>query len=219
MQILTPAQCRAARALLDWSQPELAQRAGMHVQTISSFESDHGTPTKTTLEKIFLTFESVGIEFLNEDGVKRRAQDIKTYMGRDGFTDFMWDVVATVRKFGGDVCVSNVKESWFTEPLTEETNIAYRASMADLKREKKFRFRILIQEADMNFVASAYAEYRWIRPEHFSTASFYVYGNKLALLLFDQGPKIHVVDNADIANAQRVQFNVFWEGAKEPPKG
>lgn len=30
MQIITAAQCRAARALLNWSQPNLAERCGIY---------------------------------------------------------------------------------------------------------------------------------------------------------------------------------------------
>ena len=36
---LTPAQCRAARALLDWTQDELAERAEVSRGTIRGFES------------------------------------------------------------------------------------------------------------------------------------------------------------------------------------
>lgn len=42
MIIIIPAQCRAARALLNWSQPDLAERWDMHVQTISAFENESG---------------------------------------------------------------------------------------------------------------------------------------------------------------------------------
>jgi transcriptional regulator with XRE-family HTH domain len=66
---LTSKQCRAARSLLAWSQPDLAQSSGVHVQTISNFEQEHSTPSRRTLEKISGTLELAGIEFI-EGGVR-----------------------------------------------------------------------------------------------------------------------------------------------------
>jgi DNA-binding XRE family transcriptional regulator len=37
---MTPAQCRAARAWLDWNQHDLAKRAGCNRDTIRRFENN-----------------------------------------------------------------------------------------------------------------------------------------------------------------------------------
>ena len=49
---LTPAQCRMARAYLQWSQPELAERAGLVAMTVSKFESGSGHTGNDTIAKI-----------------------------------------------------------------------------------------------------------------------------------------------------------------------
>jgi transcriptional regulator with XRE-family HTH domain len=36
--LISPAQCRAARALLDITQPELAERSGLGLSTVVDFE-------------------------------------------------------------------------------------------------------------------------------------------------------------------------------------
>lgn len=38
-KILCPSQCRAARGLLDWSQEDLASRAGVSRSTVRDFET------------------------------------------------------------------------------------------------------------------------------------------------------------------------------------
>ena len=48
-------------ALLNWSQPELAERCSIHVQTISNFEKESSTPSKNTLSKISITFDMAGV--------------------------------------------------------------------------------------------------------------------------------------------------------------
>jgi len=63
---LTPAQCRAARALLGWSQEELVERAGVSKKTIADLERGATQlPRTQTLAQITKAFEAAGIEFLN----------------------------------------------------------------------------------------------------------------------------------------------------------
>ena len=64
--MITSAQCRAARALLKWSQEELAKRSGVGVATIRTFETDASSPYRRTLNTVQQTFEDAGIEFLSE---------------------------------------------------------------------------------------------------------------------------------------------------------
>ncbi|WP_325053415.1 helix-turn-helix domain-containing protein [Sinorhizobium meliloti] len=65
--IMTPAQCRAARALLDWTQPHLAEAAGVSPSTLRDFESGKRIPIANNLAAIRAALETVGVTFL-EDG-------------------------------------------------------------------------------------------------------------------------------------------------------
>lgn len=73
------AQLRAARAMLSWSQSELAERAELSVETIKRLESMKGTLDATkvsTLSAITSAFAQAGIEFINGDapGVRLRKK-------------------------------------------------------------------------------------------------------------------------------------------------
>ena len=72
----TPAQCRAARALLDWSQAELARQAKVAKQTLADFERGARTPYARTLDDIRGALEAAGVEFTNGDapGVRLRPK-------------------------------------------------------------------------------------------------------------------------------------------------
>ena len=61
----SPAQCRAARALLAWSQEELVRASGITKKTIADFERGATTPRPKTLDQILAAFEVAGIEVLN----------------------------------------------------------------------------------------------------------------------------------------------------------
>jgi transcriptional regulator with XRE-family HTH domain len=66
--MITPAQCRAARALLDWSQQQLAEAARIGNATIRNFESGKSSPQNATLEVVRRAFESAGLIFIDENG-------------------------------------------------------------------------------------------------------------------------------------------------------
>jgi len=72
--MLTPAQCRAARGLIDWSQRQLAEAAGVGVATIRLFEAGKGEQRRATLSVIKNAFEAAGVEFTNgnQPGVRLR---------------------------------------------------------------------------------------------------------------------------------------------------
>jgi transcriptional regulator with XRE-family HTH domain len=66
--MISPAQCRAARGLLDWKQSELAERAGVGIVTVRQFEASAHDSRRATLEVIRRAFELAGVEFINENG-------------------------------------------------------------------------------------------------------------------------------------------------------
>ena len=66
--MITADQCRAARALLRWTQKELAVRSGIGALAIRKFETGKTSPHHATLKLLRDTFEAAGIEFLSRDG-------------------------------------------------------------------------------------------------------------------------------------------------------
>jgi transcriptional regulator with XRE-family HTH domain len=67
-ETVTPEQCRAARALLDWSQDDVAAKAKIGIKTLQLFERGHRDPYDRTLEALRVTLEKAGVEFIAENG-------------------------------------------------------------------------------------------------------------------------------------------------------
>src|SRR6185312_14818700 len=61
---LTPKHVRAARALLAWSQQELAKAAGVATSTVADFERGQRTPVANNAQAIRGALEGAGIRFL-----------------------------------------------------------------------------------------------------------------------------------------------------------
>ncbi|MEL6207290.1 MAG: helix-turn-helix transcriptional regulator [Pseudomonadota bacterium] len=73
---MSPAQCRAARALIGMEQGDLATAAGVARSTLIDFEKDARTPRGATVSALRSTLEAAGVEFTNGDqpGVRMRSK-------------------------------------------------------------------------------------------------------------------------------------------------
>jgi transcriptional regulator with XRE-family HTH domain len=66
--MISPAQCRAARGLLDWSQKRLAEKAEVGIVTIRQLEGMSQQPRRATLAVVRAALENAGVEFIDENG-------------------------------------------------------------------------------------------------------------------------------------------------------
>ena len=65
---ITPAQSRAARGMLDWSQTELAQRSNLSESTIRDFEKGRRVPSVNNLAAVRRAFEDAGVIVIGKNG-------------------------------------------------------------------------------------------------------------------------------------------------------
>ena len=65
---ITPAQCRAARGLIDFDQANLASSANLSRNTIVDFEKGKRVPNVNNLAAIRAALESAGVIFVDENG-------------------------------------------------------------------------------------------------------------------------------------------------------
>lgn len=70
MAMFLAVQMKAARALLEWNQTDLAEKSGVALPTIKRMESSEGMVrgNAENVWKIQQTLEKAGIEFIPENG-------------------------------------------------------------------------------------------------------------------------------------------------------
>lgn len=66
--LLTAAQCRAARALIEWSAERLAQACAVDLQVIVDFEARFRGPNDEIRRRIRIALEEAGVTFIAENG-------------------------------------------------------------------------------------------------------------------------------------------------------
>ncbi|SIT53136.1 XRE family transcriptional regulator (modular protein) [Mesorhizobium prunaredense] len=65
---ISSAQCRAGRALIGWSQDQLAMASKVAKATIANFEAGKRAPYDRTLLDLQAALETAGVEFIPENG-------------------------------------------------------------------------------------------------------------------------------------------------------
>ena len=70
--MLTASQIRAARALIDWSQPKLAEASGLSLPTIRRMEGalGPGRSSAANVEAVRVALERAGVTFLEAEETK-----------------------------------------------------------------------------------------------------------------------------------------------------
>ena len=76
---LTASQIRAARGLLDWSQPQLAEAAKLSLPTIRRMEGPlgPGRSTAANIEAVRRAFEESGVVFVESGEVSSGGQGVR----------------------------------------------------------------------------------------------------------------------------------------------
>ena len=64
--MLTPAQLRAARALVGWSRDKLADASGVISNTVRNFENGASDPKQSTLLAWRRALSKAGVEFIDD---------------------------------------------------------------------------------------------------------------------------------------------------------
>jgi len=211
--MVTGKQIKAARALADMRQDELAALIGLTPQAIRKIEDNAVQPREGTMTDIISIFTERGIEFLDNQGVRFRPEGIEILTGRDGLIALMEDIYDSCKRgIAGDLVLAGAPEDDFQRILGDYDAI-YLANMSSVPNLK---MRTLIQEGDDNVVSSAYTEYRWAPKDQFQAVPFYAYADKLAIVVFqsDPSPRIFKIQSQTIADAYRKQFESMWTLAK-----
>jgi transcriptional regulator with XRE-family HTH domain len=65
---IDPRQCRAARALVGWSQPQLAEACGLGLSTVVDFERVRRDVSSDAALRMRVALERAGVEFIDENG-------------------------------------------------------------------------------------------------------------------------------------------------------
>ena len=201
-------QIRAARALLDWSTADLAQITGLTINGINKIEREHVNPQHETANLLQKTFEDAGIEFLTS-GVKKKSHIIQVWNDEDAGRRLLDDVYYELRDTGGICLISSATETFGERYMGRKKIDEHKARLAKCGVTE----RLLIKEGDTNIIGPL-ESYRWVPEKYFSLDIYFIYGNKLAIVVREQPVIIIIINDARMAESVGKLFNFVWDHTK-----
>ena len=204
---VTPDQIRAARALKNWSQTDLAQRVDMATPSIGNIEAGKHAPTPQTQSAIIDAFESAGIEFI--DGGVRHRSDLLTIMeGNNWYVRLLDDVYYSLKNLESPevllICGDDSKSP--PEVIDRWRRI----------RSSSIAMRQLVEDGN-TYLMGPLKEYRYIPREHFNNYVSLIYGEKIAICA-DGNTKAVIFKDPFLAKTWTNIFNVMWDTLEQPEK-
>ncbi len=210
--MIDAAQIRAARALLDWNRDQLAAASGVSVPALAKIEGEKSSPHAETLMKVQSALEQAGIVFGDSSGVKKKSEIVTVYEGRDGYQAYCDDMYMTAVKHGGEFLIGGGLQQDFYEALDENYLQLHVDRMKKISNQLKVR--ALKPLRDANLPGVDYVEYRIMPDDAFMAVPFYVYHNKLAIITWRPHMRVVVLEDKQISEAYRKQFDMVWRIAR-----
>jgi len=154
-------------------------------------------------------FKSILPELIKLTQLPREDTFVEVYKGKDVVRSVYRDVIKEFQKKPGEVLLSGADERRFIE----EDDIALQQHLKKIKT-LKCKERVLIKEGDTMMVEGPQTAYKWTPKESFNPTPMYVYGNKLTIIIWGNPNYGIIIENKELADSYRKQFNQLWKIAK-----
>lgn len=200
-------QIRAARALLNWSQVDLARAADIATSSIKNVENESATARKETLAQIAEAFDLNGIEFTPGNGVRFKSDIVAVHDGKRA-TSALLDSIQRHAPASPDreVCILGLDEAY---SLEVDGDACLRTHI-DRLTKAGVRERILICEGDTRFLNDPDC-YRWLPRDYFSRSSpIYIYGDHVAIHSGSLRRRTIILEAKPLAQHLKKLFCLLW---------
>ena len=204
--MISAQQLRMAKAALNWSFEEWADKTGLSVMGLRKLYNGNSKPQKKTLKKITSVFEDHGIEFFG-GGVRQRQGILKIYDGADCYLRVLDEIIARKPK---QVMFSGADES--------------RSTSDSIKRLSQIRkagidFRNLIKSGD-TYIMGSLEQYRWMPDGLFVDGDVKViYDNTVVYFIsWLEEKRAITIRDKNIAEENIRMFNYLWDIGQQPQK-
>lgn len=198
--MIKPNLLRAARALLDWSLQDLADRSGLSAQAISNHETGRSTFQAESENAILAALDKAGIEF-TATGVQMKTTPVYYHEGDGWYVKLLDDAYETLLdKPGAEIMMENVDDR--------------KSSPEVLARLRKIRnggiaLRMTTVEGN-TYLAAPSKCYRFLKEKFFKNWVFMIFGNKVAISVAGES-RCMVICDGDLSTAMKNRFDMVWD--------
>ncbi len=208
--MITTSQIKAARALLDWTQADLAKASGMHLNVINNIERGTTNPRHGTLEKLQTALEAQGIALIASRGVELKKDTVTTIKHEgDAFLRALTDDMLSVIAAGDEVLstLSDIRNFSAHDPDTSK-------DWYTQKEQRGFTERLITRDMP-GFYPRHSENYRVVAPDSLGPVDTIIYASSVAHI-FWTAQEVLILKNTDLAATQRKIFETLWHAGHEP---
>jgi transcriptional regulator with XRE-family HTH domain len=211
--MISSRQIKAARALLGWTQTDLARASGLHLNAVNKIENGQGDARASTMERIKNACESGGLRFRGQRGVELKEDIFETsrFEGPDFLRRMMDDILTFLRAPEDELLVCSIDEQLFDLADSMQMKRYYKQMV-----ERGFSERVITNKHCQAFFNKNKDVYRWLPEKVLGKVSYIVYGNRVAFIQF-QPQEVLFIRNKSLATTFRGQFENMWAQAKPFP--
>jgi len=213
--MITAAQIRAARALLNVQQDEVEGATGLSKRYLSEIENERSQGKSDALNKLELFYKTRGIDFIEHNGVRETPSGMRILRGQSGFREFYDDIYQEARRSKIEITLLNGSSDLLINALGQDFLKMHMERMIAIK--ENFRFRVILKEGDKSFLGRDYCEYRWFPSSLFKDKYILTYGRKCAIVDRTEDFEILLFDQPEMAESLRVGFDIAWENVARDP--
>lgn len=208
-------QIRAARALLNWSQADLARATDMATSSIKNIESESASARKETMAHIQNAFDLNGIEFLPCTGVRLKNEIVAVHDGKQATIELLDSIYAHAQESPDrEVCIIGLDETF----TIETDGPVLLANHGERLAKAGIHQRILICEGDTR-IHNAPEGYRCLPRQYFTrNAPIYIYGDRIAAHCGSLRRRAIIIEARPMAQHMRMIFAALWEQASMAPQ-
>lgn len=212
MQEIHASQVKAARALIGWSQEDLAGLTGLSSTTIRKIENGVISPRSRTMNAIRDAIEKAGWELIYPEGIRRRQQEITIYNGVDGKDRFYNAMMEHVRANGCEIYASFLSQDMLMRSLGAHTksNINRLDQLNEVAQVKC----LLAEPNDMPLLLQNF-QFRTITERYMAGAPFFIYGNNIVFALPEGKESFQYLlhSNGNLSQCFQSRFHDLWDVA------
>lgn len=210
--IFSPPLVKAARALLEWDQRDLAAASGLSMTAINNFERGLGRTRPATLDAIKSALEDHGIEFPASGGL-RRIDDVTRifrHTGPDFVTISNREIYATLRKPRSEILTCSVDDTLWFSPQVKETNAEFNA----WRKKLDIRGKTLVPEENLVFNEPRH-QYRVLPSPLIGKITYVIFADRISFLSWRK-KQVLIIRDKSIVDTFREQFTYLWSLGKKP---
>lgn len=170
------------------------------------------TPQKVLeyLKDMYQNFQDILPELLALTKVPKEETSVKVFRGKEALRIIFRDKMKILKNTKQENLVWGVDEK-----LYEQVDEVILKQFIGFLEKNKIKERILVREGTSTFEGGKTSEYRFVQQNSFNPTPIHCYGNKIAFIIFGDPITSIIIENSQLADSYKKQFNLLWRQSKK----